>query len=184
LENDLRFIGANHFSKMADAFDPLLNDAVNFHVETVDHHRNLAPAESDNVQSLSPEYGHLRRNPVSLDFDDQIGSIPTIWLERPDSGLSVLESSLSGGIPARTVGFRSFCAGFWQFWPNSDNFPEFGYFPWNLANPDSDEYVRISAFISNFGYSSRNSIRGVGILSVNDGISLSVIFILIFICFV
>jgi hypothetical protein len=68
---------------MADAFDPLLNDAVNFHVQAVDHHRNLAAAESDNVQSLSPEYGHLRRNPISPDFGDQIGSILAIW---PKSG--------------------------------------------------------------------------------------------------
>jgi hypothetical protein len=37
--------------------------------------------ESDNVQSLSPEFGHLLRNSVSPDFGDQTGSSPAIWLE-------------------------------------------------------------------------------------------------------
>jgi hypothetical protein len=45
------------------------------------------------------ESGYLRRNPVSLVFNDQIGSILAIWLERLDF------DGLVG--PTRTVGSRS-----------------------------------------------------------------------------
>jgi hypothetical protein len=34
------FKNVNHFSQMADAFDAFLNDAVDLHVQAVDHHRN------------------------------------------------------------------------------------------------------------------------------------------------
>jgi len=51
----------------------------------------------------------------------------------------------------------------------------------NLAIPDSDETIRIPAFISNSGYISRNQVKMVKILSVNDWISYSMIFILFYI---
>jgi len=57
---------------MADTFNPLLNDAVNLHVQVVDHHRNLVVA------------GIRQRpipvaNPVNLNSGNQTGSILTIW---------------------------------------------------------------------------------------------------------
>jgi len=38
------FKSVNHFSQAVDTFDPFLNDAINLHVQAVDHHRNLADA--------------------------------------------------------------------------------------------------------------------------------------------
>jgi hypothetical protein len=57
----------------------------------------------------------------------------------------------------------------------------FVWFYHNPAIPDSDETVRILAFISNSGYISRNQVKMVRIFSVNDRISLSMIFILFYI---
>jgi hypothetical protein len=47
------FKSVNHFPKTANAFDPLLNDTADLHVQTVDHHRNLAGAG-------------IRRRPVTV----------------------------------------------------------------------------------------------------------------------
>jgi hypothetical protein len=58
---------------------------------------------------------------------------------------------------------------------------ESGHFRRNLANPDFDETVRIPAFISNSGYSSWNPVKVAEILSVSDGISSPMIFILFYI---
>jgi hypothetical protein len=49
------------------------------------------------------------------------------------------------------------------------------------ANPNSNKTVRILAFISDSGYSSRNPVKVAEILSVSDGISSPVIFILFYI---
>jgi hypothetical protein len=49
------------------------------------------------------------------------------------------------------------------------------------AIPDSDEIVRIPAFISNSGYINRNQVKIVRILLVSDRISSSIIFILFYI---
>jgi len=38
------FKSINHFPQTTDAFDHLLNDAINRHVQAIDHHRNLAGA--------------------------------------------------------------------------------------------------------------------------------------------
>jgi hypothetical protein len=51
----------------------------------------------------------------------------------------------------------------------------------NPANPDSDETIRIPAFISDSGYSSRNLVKVAEILLVSDRISSPVIFILFYI---
>jgi len=74
---------------MADTFDHLLNDAVNLHVQAVDHHRNLAVAEIR--QRPIPV-----ANPVNLDSGDQTGSIPTIW---PNYG-RLARSNQNSRIPA------------------------------------------------------------------------------------
>jgi len=57
----------------------------------------------------------------------------------------------------------------------------FYYFRRNPAIPDSDETVRIPAFISNSGYISQNQVKIVKILSLSDRISSSMIFILFYI---
>jgi hypothetical protein len=51
----------------------------------------------------------------------------------------------------------------------------------NPAIPDSDETVRILAFISNSGYISQNQVKIARILSISDRISSSMIFILFYI---
>jgi hypothetical protein len=61
--------------------------------------------------------------------------------------------------------------------PDSDSFGR------NLANSDSYEIVRIPAFILDSGYSSQNPVKVTKILSVSDGISSSMIFILFYINF-
>jgi hypothetical protein len=77
----------------------------------------------------------------------QNGQIPTV----------LADSSQYAEVPP-------FCAGFRQFGRNP-------------ANLDSDEIVRIPAFILDSGYYSQNSIKVGGILSISDRISSSVIFI-------
>lgn len=59
--------------------------------------------------------------------------------------------------------------------------PESGHFRRNPANPDSDETIRIPAFISDSGYSYQNPVKVAKILLVSDRISSSVIFILFYI---
>jgi hypothetical protein len=59
--------------------------------------------------------------------------------------------------------------------------PESGHFHRNPANLDSDKIFRILAFISDSGYSSRNPVKVAWILSVSNGISSPVIFILFYI---
>jgi hypothetical protein len=56
--------------------------------------------------------------------------------------------------------------------------PESGHIRRNPTNPDSDETIRIPAFISDSGYSSQNPIKVAGIPSFSDGILSLVIFIL------
>jgi len=88
----------------------------------------------------------------------------------------------------------SFCARFQQFSEIRYLLSESGHIRWNSAtfteirplflefgHPDSNESVRISAFISDSGYSSQNPKKVVGILSVSDEISSPVIFILFYI---
>jgi hypothetical protein len=111
------FKNVNHFFQTADAFDSLLNDAVDLHVQVVDHRRNLAGAgiwqRPVTVAGFwQPKSSHLRRNPINLGFDNQNGRIPAIWQERSNPGqlvgiwLELPDFSRSDGIPARKVGFR------------------------------------------------------------------------------
>jgi hypothetical protein len=54
--------------------------------------------------------GHCRQNLVSPDFGDQNGRIPVSWRE---SNPSMPNSSRSGTIPVKTVGFRPLFAEIW-----------------------------------------------------------------------
>jgi hypothetical protein len=58
------FKSVNHFSQTADAFDPLLNDATDLHVQAVDHYRNLADAGIRQHPVTIPEFW-----PPSLESD-------------------------------------------------------------------------------------------------------------------
>jgi hypothetical protein len=96
---------------------------------------------------MSPESGNpIFRRP----YADHLAEIRPEW---PDLAKTSLPERPNFGL----------LAGFQQIWqipasmPESSNFwPESGHFHRNPANPDSDETVRIPAFILNYGYSSRN----------------------------
>jgi hypothetical protein len=89
------FKSVNHFLIKADAVDPLLNDAVDLHVQTVDHNRNPATIA---------------------------GFRQAIFQHRSKSG-QCRNLKIPAGIrqrPATVVGFRQFpaiLARFQPFWP-------------------------------------------------------------------
>jgi hypothetical protein len=163
----------NHFPKTLDArrIRPLLNDIVDLHVQVVDHHRNLVGTEIRqhlvNVTEIRP----TQIPATKLDVFWPSSRIPVGWPDK--SSQKIPAGSLPTGRDLAIL--RLFCAGFRQFWPES------GHFCRNLTNPDSNETIRIPAFISNSSYSSRNPVKVVGILLVNDEISSPVIFILFYI---
>jgi hypothetical protein len=110
--------------------------------------------------------------------------IPAIW---PDLAREPDPCRLAGSLPAlsREAGSRpagrTDLARSGQMAEIRPFVPESGSLCRNPAIPDSDETVRIPAFISNSGYNSRNQVKMVRILSVSDRISSSVIFILFYI---
>jgi hypothetical protein len=149
-----------HFSKIADTFDSLLNDAVDLHIQVVDYHQNLADIEfrqrpvtvaGNPTTGIWPPFAGIRSaqipttklvvfRPSSTDW------FPSYW---PGSGRSVPDSNRSSGLSARTVSFQPFCFEFWPF-RNPATFPEFRHLS------------RILAIVA-------------WILLVSDGISLPVI---------
>jgi hypothetical protein len=109
-------------------------------LQVVDHHRNLATTEIR--QHPGNVAGIRRQNPaivVGIRSAQISGTVfrssSRIWLEHP--------GQIGRTDQARTAGF----------WPVCRN-PVI--FRWNPANPNSDETVRIPAFILDSGYSSRN----------------------------
>jgi len=101
------------------------------------------------------------------------GRIPAIW---PESRIPADWPDLAREAGSRPAG---------PIWPERPagrtDLARSGHFRLNPAIPDSDETVRILAFISNSGYISRNQVKMVRILSVSDRISSSMIFILFYI---
>jgi hypothetical protein len=137
----------------------------------------MSPESGDGIQPPSPEFGQPNsgdqsdRNPaIWPDLAREPDSGQT-WPERPDPGRPWPERSVPGRPwPERPAGWTDLAG-----WPGS------GHFRRNPAIPDSDETVRIPAFISNSGYISRNQVKIVRILSISDRISSSMIFILFYI---
>jgi hypothetical protein len=146
-------------------------------LQAIDHHRSRPLPKSCRYQNLTAS-GQCRRNLISPNSGNRI---PAIWPNRPDldwlarSSQNARPVRSGQKIPARTAGSLltsqdlARTAGFWptagfqRFWrilasmPESGrSVPEFGSFGRNSANPDSNETVRIPAFILDSGYSSRN----------------------------
>jgi hypothetical protein len=172
------------FFENARRIQPLLNDTVDFHVQTNNHHQNLAYAEiyqhpvnvvgirsaqilatklvvfrpSSRIWPEHPGQNERLAKQIWPEYLGQKGRIPADWLNSSSFG-RILASRLESG---RSV-------------------PDSGHFFRNPATPDSDETVRIRAFISDFGYSSRNPVKVAEILSISYEISSPVIFILFYI---
>jgi hypothetical protein len=98
-------------------------------------------------------FGHLHRNLVGPDSGYQTDRIPATWPEWPGSGL-LAEFQRFWQFSASMPKSGHSGPDFGNFGRNSVFLPEFGHFCRNLYNPDSDEIVRIPAFILDSGYSS------------------------------
>jgi hypothetical protein len=102
------------------------------------------------------------RNIAGIGIRQHLVNVAGIWRRNPVSQIPA--TNLTGRI-----------------WPDPSSLSGSGHFRRNPVIPDFDETVRISAFISNSGYISRNQVKIVRIFSVSDRISSSMIFILFYI---
>jgi hypothetical protein len=148
----------------------ILNGTVDLHVQAADTIEILPVSESDNIRLMSPESGDGIRPPSPKSGDQSDPNLAIWpnpgrpWPERPDPGRPWPKRP----IPDRQAGSGQNIRLAGRIWPDP-------------AILDSDETVRIPAFISNSGYISRNQVKMVKILSASDRISSSMIFILFYI---
>jgi hypothetical protein len=119
---------------------------------------------------MSPESRHLCRNPVGPDSDDQSDRIPATWPESGQNSQARAAGFPAGwpesgqNIPARTAGFRPVCRRLAVL----NEFRQF--FGWNPVFMPGIRPTQILTRLSGFrplSYS-QNSIKVVGILSIND----------------
>jgi hypothetical protein len=114
----------------------------------------LPVLESDNIRLMSLESGDGIRpalvRPAGFRPSDRRGRIPIGW---PDGSGQPVGIRPLWPDPAKVARIRPFV-------------PDSGHFRRNPTILDSDETVRIPAFISNSGYISQNQVKMVKILSL------------------
>jgi hypothetical protein len=140
---------------MANAVNPLLNDAVDLHAP-INHCRNPA---SDRCWSLEIS-AEIRRRRISESGRDPTNTaevrpdLAGIWPNRPDLARFRPYSrspAVLGHIPAGSGRNPAVLGQIPANWPKSGNghrmFLDFGHFHRNSANPDYDETIQIPGFI-------------------------------------
>jgi hypothetical protein len=154
-------------------------------VSNSDNIRIMSSESGDGIRPPSPESGQPRfQQPIWPDPGRPAG----IWPEPAGSGrdpIGLARSPGSGRSGQRAGLLWPDPSRLWPERPDSGQMPagsgQIRPLRLNPAIPDSDKTVRIPAIILNSDCINRNQVKMVRILSVSDGISLSMIFILFYI---